>query len=75
MSRSGLIHNRLIECIHNGEVEKKVIISKLKPKGMQEPGHSNRIFSVKFDENSKVIYFHLFFFKCALNRDYFFIKN
>ena len=23
MSRSGLIHNRLIECIHNGEVEKK----------------------------------------------------
>ena len=27
MSRSELIHNRLIECIHNGEVEKKEIIS------------------------------------------------
>ena len=30
MSRSKLIHNRLIECIHNGEVEKEEIISILK---------------------------------------------
>lgn len=27
MTRSEQIHNRLIECIHNGEVEKKEIIS------------------------------------------------
>ena len=27
MSRSELIYNRLIECIHNGEIEKKEIIS------------------------------------------------
>ena len=30
MSRSKLIHNRLIECIHNGEVEKEEIIYTLK---------------------------------------------
>jgi hypothetical protein len=27
MNRSELIHRRLIECIHNGELEKKEIIS------------------------------------------------
>ncbi len=27
MNRSELIHNRLIECVHNGEIEKKEIIS------------------------------------------------
>jgi WD40 repeat protein len=35
--------------------EKKVVYAKLHPKGQQSPGHSNRIFSVKFDETGKTL--------------------
>lgn len=35
--------------------EKRMLITKLKSKGMKEPGHSNRIFSVKFDETGKIL--------------------
>ena len=34
---------------------KKLLITKLRPKGQQKPGHSNRIFAVKFDENGKTL--------------------
>ena len=35
--------------------EKRTLVSKLRPKGQQKPGHSNRIFSVKFDETGKTL--------------------
>ena len=34
---------------------KKTLITKLRPKGQQKPGHSNRIFAVKFDESGKTL--------------------
>lgn len=35
--------------------EKRVVCAKLRPKGQQLPGHSNRIFAVKFDETGKTL--------------------
>jgi len=35
--------------------EKRVLMAKLRPKGQQKPGHSNRIFSVKFDDTGKTL--------------------
>ena len=35
--------------------EKHTLITKLRPKGQQRPGHSNRIFSVRFDETGKLL--------------------
>lgn len=35
--------------------EKKVVLTRLRPKGQDKPGHSNRIFSVRFDETGKTL--------------------
>eukprot|EP00826_Nyctotherus_ovalis_P024774 TRINITY_DN1911_c0_g2_i2.p1 TRINITY_DN1911_c0_g2~~TRINITY_DN1911_c0_g2_i2.p1 ORF type:complete len:392 (-),score=69.96 TRINITY_DN1911_c0_g2_i2:157-1332(-) len=35
--------------------EKRVLLTKLRPKGQQKPGHSNRIFAVKFDSMGKTL--------------------
>ncbi len=35
--------------------EKRTLAVKLRPKGQQKPGHSNRIFSVRFDETGKTL--------------------
>jgi hypothetical protein len=35
--------------------EKRMVCAKLHPKGQQIPGHSNRIFAVKFDETGKTL--------------------
>lgn len=35
--------------------EKQKLVSRLRPKGQQKPGHSNRIFSVRFDDTGKTL--------------------
>lgn len=35
--------------------DKRTLLTKLRPKGQQKPGHSNRIFAVKFDKTGKTL--------------------